>query len=161
MDRKWLSAIFATLVLLGVGPLSLRAQMDPVFITHGPPPLGMLLVGVILTPEQQAEVKTIMQSHRQAIEPLRQQLDTQREQLMTRLTSPGQVSLADLTPLEQESAQTDAQLRQEMLKAAVEVRAVLTPDQLAKAAANQQKLAQIHGEMRDVMGPLPPPPDAP
>ena len=103
-----------------------------------------------------------MDNQRQVVEPLRQQLETEHEQLMYKLTSPGQITLADLTALDQEIAQTEQQLHQEMLKAAVEIRAILTPDQLATAAANGQKLAQIHKEMRGLMGPPPAPPaDAP
>jgi hypothetical protein len=41
---------------------------------------------------------------------------------------------------------------------ALEVRAVLTPDQLATAAQDQKQLEQIHGEMSLIMGP---PPGAP
>jgi len=139
-----------------------RAQMGPPpGPPGGPPPIGALLIGVHLTADQQAQVKTIMDNHRQAADPLHQQLDAKHQELSAKLTQPGSLTLSDLTPLDQEIAHTEAQLHQEMLKAALEIRAILTPDQLATAAANNQKLAQIHGEMRDLLGPPPNPGDAP
>jgi periplasmic protein CpxP/Spy len=155
MRRRWLAAV-AALVTLAIASQWARAQMGrPPGPPGPPPPLGALLVGVHLTADQETQVRTIMETHRQAVEPLRQQLDTQHEQLMNKLTSPGQITLAELTPLDQEIAQTEQQLDQEMLKTAVEIRGILTPEQLATAAANGQKLAEIHSEMRALMGPPP------
>jgi protein CpxP len=162
MKPRWIAAVAALIVLAAAAQWA-RAQMGPPPGPPGsPPPLGALLVGVHLTADQQAQVRTIMDTHRPAVEAARQQLDRQHGQLMTRLTAPGQITLADLTPLDQEIAQTERQLHEEMLRTAVEIRAILTPDQLATAAANGQKLEQIHSEMRGLMGPPPiPAADAP
>jgi len=46
---------------------------------------------------------------------------------------------------------------QEWVAAALEARAVLTPDQLAKAAQIKQQLDTLHAQMESILGPLPPP----
>jgi periplasmic protein CpxP/Spy len=162
MRRLSLSAIIA-LMALGIMSPGTFAQMGPPPGPPGPPPpIALILQGVDLSAEQQAEVKSIMDSHRQVIEPLREQLHVAHQQLMSKLLSSGQVTVSELTPLEQQSGQVEQQIHQEMLKAAVEVRAVLTPDQLAKAAQINQKMDQIHGEMHDLMAShAPPEADAP
>ncbi len=139
-----------------------RPAFAQMFISAGPPgpppPMAAMLAGLSLTPQQQTAISAIMKSHQQSIAPLMNQLHNQHQQVMATLLAPGQVGMSDLTPLEQEAGQTEQQLPQEMLKTALDIRAVLTPDQLAQAAAKQKKLDAIHEEMRSVMGP---PPGAP
>ncbi len=155
MKRKMLSAIIG-LMAMAMAATPVLAQMG---FPPGPPPLGppqpiaMMLAGLSLTTEQQSAIAAIIKSHQTAIAPLMDQLHNERQQLAALLLSSGHVSLSDLTPLEQQSAQTEQQLQQEMLKAALEVRAVLTPDQLATAAGNQKKLEQIHSEISVIMEP--------
>jgi Spy/CpxP family protein refolding chaperone len=156
MNRKWLSIT----VGLAVGVLSPAAfaQMGPPGPPGPPPPIGMMLQGITLTSDQKTAVDAILKSHQQTDQPLMDQLHSEHEELTAKLLSSGDVSLSDLTPLEQQSAQTEQQLNQDMLKAALEVKAVLTADQLSTAAQNQQKLEQIHSELQRLTGP---PPDAP
>jgi len=157
MKRRWLSAVVG-LAAVGIVSPAAFAQMGPPGPPGPLPPIRMMLQGISLTADQQAAVDAILKSHQQTAQPLMDQLHSEHEALMAKLLSSGQVSLSDLTPLEQQSAQTEQQLNQDMLKAALEVKAVLTAEQLATAAQNQQKLEQIHSEMRQLTGP---PPDAP
>jgi len=115
----------------------------------------MMLQGVSLSTEQQAVVAAIMKLHQQTLAPLLDQLRTYHEQMAAMLVSSGTVTLSDFTSLEQQSVQSEQQLQQETLKTALDVRAILTPDQLAAAAANQKKMQEFHSEMRLIMGPAP------
>ena len=152
------------LVCAVIGLMTIAAISTPVFaqigFPAGPPPPGsppvsMMLAGLTLTTEQQSAVAAIMKSHQPAITALMDQLHSERKQITALLLSSGQVDLSDFTALQQQSAQTEQQLQQETLKAALEVRAVLTADQLATAMQNQNKLEQLHGEVRLIMGPPP------
>lgn len=118
-----------------------------------PQPITLMLTGLNLTAEQQRAIGAIIKSHQTVIARLIDRLHNERQKLDALLMSSGQVTLPDLTALEQESAQTEHQLQQEMLKAALEVRAVLTPEQLATVAGNQKKLEQIHSEISLIMEP--------
>ena len=149
MNRRWLSAAFG---LVAVGTLlpAAFAQMGP---PGPPPPIGMMLQGVSLTADQKTAIDTILKAHQQVAQPLVDQLHSEREELTAKLLSSGEVSLSDLTPPQQQSAQTEQQLNQDTLKAALEIKGVLTADQLATVVQNQQKLEQIHSEMRQLVGP--------
>jgi Spy/CpxP family protein refolding chaperone len=153
MNRKSLCTVIGLVTMA----LAARAAFAQIAFSAGPPgpppPIAMMLAGLSLTSEQQTAIAALIKSHQQMIAPLMDQLHTEHQQLTATLLSSGQVSLSDLTPLEQQSAATQQQLQQEMLKAALDVRAVLTPDQLAAAAANQKKLDQLHSEMRLIMEP--------
>jgi Spy/CpxP family protein refolding chaperone len=120
-----------------------------------PPPVGMMLAGLNLTSQQQSAVAAIMKAHQSTIAPLMDQLRSEHEQVTATLLSPGNVTLADFTSLQQETAQTEQQLQQEMLKAGLEIRALLTPDQLATAAQKQKKLDELHQQMHLIMAPAP------
>jgi Spy/CpxP family protein refolding chaperone len=157
MNRRWLSAVVG-MAAAGILSPAAFAQMGPPGPPGPPPPIGMMLQGISLTSDQQTAIDAILKSHQQTAQPLMDQLHREHEELTAKLLSSGQVSLSNLTPLEQQSVETEQQLNQDMLKAALEVKAVLTADQLATAGRNQQKLEQIHTELRQLNGP---PPDAP
>ena len=73
--------------------------------TGPPPPIGMMLQGISLTSDQQTAIDAIMKSHQQTAQPLLDQLHGERQALTAKLLSAGEVSLSDLGPLQQESAQ--------------------------------------------------------
>ncbi|HEV8673248.1 MAG TPA: periplasmic heavy metal sensor [Methylomirabilota bacterium] len=113
---------------------------------------GMLLPVVLraanLTPDQDAQVRQILAAHRPAFRSLREQLRAVQEAMADKLFGPGGVQTADFAPLLQQSAQLREQLVQEGLKVALEVRAVLTPDQLAKASQVKDRLKALRAEER-------------
>jgi Spy/CpxP family protein refolding chaperone len=98
-----------------------------------------LVRGAELTDEQKGQVKAILDTHRPRLRQLRGDLRAAHAQLMDRLQAPGAVTAEDLAPLTASVAQLRAQLGQEMLQATLEVRALLTPEQLAKAAEAMQR----------------------
>jgi Spy/CpxP family protein refolding chaperone len=113
--------------------------------------LPMILRGIDLTPEQETRVHEIMQAHRATFRPLFGELKKAQEEMAERLFAPGELRAEDLTVQLQRVAQLRSQLMQEGLKVALEVRDVLTPEQLAKAGAIKERMKALHTEMRSLM----------
>jgi len=67
------------------------------------------------------------------------------------------VSASDLTPLLAQQSTLQQQLDTQMIATAIQIRGVLTADQLTKMAAAHEKLKQIHSQIDAILGP----PDAP
>jgi periplasmic protein CpxP/Spy len=104
-----------------------------------------------LSDAQKAQVRQIMASHRPKFQALYGQLRDARAQLADTLVAPGTVQAADLTPRAQQISQIREQLSQEALQVALEIRGVLTPDQLAKAAGLHQRLKDLRSQMRQLL----------
>ena len=113
--------------------------------------LPLLVRGVGLTEAQQAQVKQIVASHRPKFEALLRQLRAAREQLAEKLYAPGPVKAEELTPMTQQIGKLREPLMQESLQVALEVRKVLTPDQLARAMRRRQRLNELRAEMRNLL----------
>jgi Spy/CpxP family protein refolding chaperone len=104
-----------------------------------------------LTTEQQTQIDGIWKTHRETIRPLWSELRTIRTDITNKLLSPGEVTAADFTQQTERVAQLEAQLFRERLAAGVEVRNVLTPDQLTKAAEIMAKKQALRAEQKDRM----------
>ena len=115
--------------------------------------LPLLLRGANLTPEQKTQVHHIMDAHREAFQKLFSQLRTAQGGVTNKLFAPGELKAEDkdLTLQVQGITQIRQQLIQEGLKTALEVRGVLTPEQLAKAAQRKDRLQALHAEMRSLL----------
>lgn len=109
-----------------------------------------------LTPDQQAKVRAILSAHRAATRPLIEQLRQAQQELGARLLAPGQVQTADIQPQLQRIGQLRDQLALDSAQAALEVRAVLTPEQLARVAQTKERLKQLREEMHQLMQPARP-----
>ncbi len=120
----------------------------------GPSTLGLRLLirSADLTDAQKAQVQQILASHRPRFQTLRSQLQATSQQLADRLYAPGPVTADDLAPLRQQIAQLRDLLGQEALQTALEVRAILTAEQLAKVAQARQRLQELRSEMRSLLG---------
>ncbi len=114
--------------------------------------LPLLVKGVSLTEAQQAQVKQIVASHRPQFQGLLSQLRTAHEQLAEKLYAPGPVKAEDLAPLKEQIGQLRGQLAQEGLQVALEIRGVLTPEQLAKAGQTRRRFNELRAEMRGLLG---------
>jgi Spy/CpxP family protein refolding chaperone len=75
-------------------------------------------------------------------------LQVAHKDVADKLFAPGEVQTEDLTTQVQRVAQLREQLMQEGLKVALEVRGILTPEQLAKAADLKERMRALHAEMR-------------
>ena len=90
-----------------------------------------------LTPDQKAQIKTILTNERPTIQALRQQIEQDNEQLHSKTTYDD----AFVHSMAQQESATLADAIVEREKIRSEIFAVLTPDQ-------QQKLTQIGSEVR-------------
>jgi len=122
-----------------------------------PPPLMMALRAAALTPAQQKQIHDIMDASRTSSEPQMQQMHSIRDQIADKLLSSDSVSASDLAPLLAQQTAIQQQLDSQMIATAIQIRGVLTPDQLSKVASVHEKLKQIHSQIDSILGP----PDAP
>ena len=114
--------------------------------------LPFVVKAVGLTEAQQAQVKQIVGAHQPQFGALLSQLRSAREQLGEKLYAPGPLKADDVAPLMQQIGQLRGQLAQEAVQVALEIRAVLTPEQLAKAEQLQHRLKDLRAEMRGLLG---------
>jgi Spy/CpxP family protein refolding chaperone len=115
--------------------------------------LWLMIRAANLTPEQQTRVRAILSAHRATARPLIEQLRQAQQELGGKLLAPGQVQATDLQPQLQRIGQLRDQLAQDSAGAALEVRAVLTPEQLARVVQTKERLRQLREEMRQLMQP--------
>ena len=134
--------------VLAQSPLGLDMRgMGP-----GGPMLPMFMEGIGLNDAQQAQVRQIVANHRTQVQSIVAQLRTAREALAARLYGPDPVSVEVLTPLVQELNQLRGQLTQERLQVTLEIRNILTPDQLARAAQVRQRLNEWRADTQTLPG---------
>ncbi len=111
-----------------------------------------ILHGLDLTDAQKSEVHKIMQANWSHMKPVMQQARTLHEQIVTKLTGTDAVTQADLTPLVQQEEQLRSQLDTARVTTALQIRGLLTPAQLAKAASTHQQLEALHEQERALVG---------
>lgn len=120
-------------------------------------PIMMLLRAVGLTDDQKAQVRQIVANHRPTFQSLRTQLKTAQEALRSQVLGGDPTAALDITkdPLASQVQQIEAlrnQLFEEGLKVSLEIRAILTPDQLARAAQVREQVGQLRGQIRSLLG---------
>jgi Spy/CpxP family protein refolding chaperone len=125
----------------GMGPGRMMGDMPGMM-------LPLVLKGIDLTDEQEKRVHEIMQAHRATFRTLFREVQAAQEEVADKLLAPGELRAEDLTTPIQRVAQLREQLMQEGLKVALEVRGVLTPEQLTKAAELKERMRALHTEMR-------------
>jgi Spy/CpxP family protein refolding chaperone len=129
----------------------------------GPPPMGRMMHGdspamilhmvmkqADLTPDQRHQVQQIMEADHQQLRTLFAQLQAANSQLADKLLAPGTVQAADLAPQVQQITQLRQQLMEQGVKTALAIRAVLTPQQLAKVAQTKDRVEKLQAEMRSL-----------
>ena len=122
-----------------------------------PPPLMMALRAASPTDDQKKQIHDIIESSRKNTASQMEQMHSIREQIADKLLSSGTVSASDLTPLLAQQSTLQQQLDTQMISTAIQIRGVLTAEQLSKVAAAHEKLKQIHSQIDAILGP----PDAP
>jgi Spy/CpxP family protein refolding chaperone len=152
---KHISAIGTFLVAVCLWSLPAHAQLRP-----GPHEregiagdgtgiaLPLLLRGANLTAEQKVQVQQIMANHRATLRDLFSQLRAAQDQMANQLFSTAKLQEADLAPQAQQIAQLRNQLADEGLKVVLEIRGVLTPEQLAKASQLKSQMQSLRNQMR-------------
>jgi Spy/CpxP family protein refolding chaperone len=113
-------------------------------------PLRLLLRE--LTADQRAQVRRILLADRGSMRDTLKQLRDAHEALADRMFAAGDVKQADVDPLVRKIAALHQQLLEHGTKVMLQVRAIATPEQLAKAAATKQKLDQLHEDIEALLG---------
>ena len=113
--------------------------------------LPLLLRGADLTPEQKTQVQKIMANNRDEFHTLFNQVRAAQKDLVDQLFASKAVTVDKLAPQVQLVTQLRGQLLQKGLKTALEVRGVLTPEQLTKAAQRRDRLQALHAEMHSLL----------
>jgi Spy/CpxP family protein refolding chaperone len=72
--------------------------------------------------------------------------------MANQLFSTAKLQEADLAPQAQHIAQLRNQLADEGLRVVLEIRGVLTPEQLAKASQLKSQMQSLHNQMRSLWG---------
>ncbi len=110
------------------------------------------LQGVTLTAAQQDQVKQITQATWTSVKPLAQQLRGYKKQISDQLASTATIDPAALSALQAQAAQVAQQIQSQHLTAALQVRALLTPAQLAQSAQVHAQLVTLHSQEKAVLG---------
>ena len=161
MPRKLSRVIGSVLVFfLLSGPLIAQAEM-PFSHLHGGGRMrggspGFMFPLVILkkldlTSAQKSRVREIMAAHRDTLRSLFERLEKEHDQLATKFFAPGSLTAEDLTSQTQSLSQLREALMNEGVKAALEIRKVLTSEQLGEAARLQNKMREMRAEMRQLL----------
>jgi Spy/CpxP family protein refolding chaperone len=155
--KKHLGILGAVLIAMGVGTLAVYAQVGPGLrgqMMGGAPAVIMypllLLRALDLTADQHALIQEIRTNHRAAVQDLLTQLHAAQDNLANKLFAPGALQESQLMADTQQISQLRNQLAEEGIRVMLEIRAVLTPDQLAKAAQLNQQMQSIRTQMRNL-----------
>ena len=112
--------------------------------------LPLLLRSANLTPEQDTKIKEMVATRRAAMRTLMQQMRDAEDELAGKLLAPGTVQLADVQPQLQRIAQLRDQQLRESTQAALAIRALLTQEQIARAAQTNERVRQLQRELRQL-----------
>ena len=103
-----------------------------------------------LTDAQRAQVRQVVMNHRPRFQELNRDLRDTRTQLNDRLLASAAVQPGELAPLTQRIGQLREQLSAESLQVALEIRNILTPEQIAKAADVRRRMNELRMEMHQL-----------
>jgi Spy/CpxP family protein refolding chaperone len=106
--------------------------------------------GVTLTDTQKQQIHQIAESAHTQMRATEQSLRTVHQQLDTAMLA-GE-TLPQLLPIQRQEDMLREQIDAQRLAVAVQMRNVLTPDQLAQASAEHAKLASLREQEHAVMG---------
>jgi Spy/CpxP family protein refolding chaperone len=115
--------------------------------------LGVPLHSLNLTADQQNQVRSILTTYRSSARPIIQQLRQAQGGLADKLLTSGQLQAADLQGQLQQVSQLRSQLLQLSAQATVDIRNLLTPDQLTTAAQTKDKLRDLRSQMHQLLAP--------
>ena len=127
----------------------------------GPGGMPLRLLVTQLNPEQRVQVRRILLADRGTMRDTLGQLRKAHDALADKMFAAGNVSQADLEPLMKKIGALHQQIVEHGAQVMLKVRAVATPEQLAKAAAAKQKVDKLREEMGTLLGKSVPDDDEP
>ena len=110
-----------------------------------------LLHALNLTADQKQQVQAIFQAHRPTFKQLAANERTAREAIADAMLGTNAVTQPALDALVQQEAQARTALMSERLAAAIQVRGVLTPDQIQKASTIHTGMKQLRAQMQALL----------
>ncbi len=122
---------------------------------HGGLPGGRhVLHALALSADQKQGVHDILREHRPTLAQLGANERAARQAIADKLLGTGTVTVTqnDLDALVQQESQAGTALMRERLATALEVRKVLTSEQIQKAATIHAGMKQLHDQMRQLLG---------
>ena len=108
-----------------------------------------VLHGVNLTDAQKQQVQSIMQAGKGQMASVAEQMHSLHEQLASAMLSGA--PLEQLTAIQRQEDTLREQMDAQRLAIEVQIRGILTPDQLTAASAQHAKLAALHQQEHAVM----------
>src|SRR5207247_8598869 len=118
----------------------------------GLPGGGRVLHALALSPDQKQGVHDILREHRPTLAQLGANEEASRQAIADKLLGTGTVTQNDLDALVQQESQARTALMRERLATALEVRKVLTPEQIQKAVTINAGMKQLHERLRLYIG---------
>jgi len=115
--------------------------------------LGVPLHALNLTQDQKTQIQQILSTYRTNARPLIQQLRQAQGTLSDKLLAPGVVQPNDMQLQTQQISALRAQLLLLSAQATLDIRNLLTPDQLNTAATTKAQLKSLRGQIRQLMYP--------
>jgi len=103
-----------------------------------------------LTPEQAAKVEVSKKALKEANKAFTTEVSALRKEVADKLYGANPVREADVAPQITRIADLREKILREGFRVALEIRQVLKPDQLAKAAAIRQQLLEMQNEVRSL-----------
>jgi Spy/CpxP family protein refolding chaperone len=148
MKFKQLMMAAAASVALGMSGMAVAQPRGGEFHHGG----GMeFLHGLSLTDAQKAQLKAIHQAGWKQMKPIMEQMRALHEQMVNRMLAAGEVTTEALSPLVQQEESLRNQMDAIHLSQTLQMRALLTPEQLAQAASTHAKLETLHQQEHAVM----------
>ena len=117
----------------------------------GGPPFRLIVAQ--MTPDQRVQVRQILRDGRVQMRQIMKALHDAHEELADKSLAPGPLTAADLAPTTQKIAALHQQLLDQGVQVMLKIRALATPDQLAKAQTTKQKLDSLREQMRELLEP--------
>ena len=138
----------AAVCALGASNVAFAHPMDD---HHGME--GMeILHSLNLTDAQKTAVHEAEHTGWSQAKPIMAEMRKVHEQIATALTTAGTVTAEQLAPMVTQEEQLRTQLDQIHVATMVQIRNLLTPEQVTQAAAMHEKLAALHEQEHEIMG---------
>jgi len=153
MTKSFLAAGTLALAIASSSPAFGHGMRGHGACGHGVLPGGdRILHALDLSADQKQKTQDILTAHRPTLAQLAATEKAAKQTLADRLLGTGTVTQQDIDAMVQQEVQARTALMRERLATALEVRNVLTPEQIQKAATIRAGMKDLHAQMRQLLG---------